>query len=58
MGARLSASFMNLNCQAYGLVNPVQLTLNHAMVATAATYSTTQQSADVPVSSGISFGGY
>lgn len=58
LGARLSASFMNLNCRAYGLVNPVQLTLNHAMVATAATYNTTQQSADAPVSTGVSFGGY
>jgi hypothetical protein len=40
MGARLSASFMNLNCQAYGLKNPVRLRLNHAGVATAAMYGT------------------
>lgn len=40
MGARLSASFMNLNCQAYGLKNPVRLQLNHAGIATAAMYGT------------------
>jgi hypothetical protein len=58
MAARLSASFMNLNCQAYGLKNPVRLKLNHAGVATAATYSTAQQSVNFPGSSGISFTGY
>ena len=58
MGARLSASFMNLNCQAYGLKNPVRLKLNHAGVATAAAYGTAQQSLHFPGSSSPSFAGY
>ena len=48
MGARLSASFGNLNCQNFGLKNPVTLTLNGNGVATAVTYNTTQQTAMVP----------
>jgi hypothetical protein len=48
MGARLSASFTNLGCQKFGLKNPVTLTLNGNGVATAVTYSLTQQTATVP----------
>lgn len=43
MGARLSASFMNLSCQAYGLRDPVRLKLNHGGVAIAVRYNTNQQ---------------
>jgi hypothetical protein len=45
MAARLSASFMVLNCQNFGFTNPVNLTLNGAGVATAASYTLTQQQA-------------
>jgi hypothetical protein len=48
MGARLSASFMVLNCQNFGLTNPVTVTVNGAGVATAVTYSTAQQKATIP----------
>jgi hypothetical protein len=48
MGARLSASFTNLNCQDFGLKNPVTLTLDGNGVATAVTYSLTPQHATVP----------
>jgi len=48
MGARLSASFMVLNCQNFGLANPVNVTVNGAGVATAVTYSTAQQTATIP----------
>jgi hypothetical protein len=46
MAARLSASFMVLNCQNFGFTNPVNLTLNGAGVATAASYTLTQQQAN------------
>jgi hypothetical protein len=52
MGARLSASFTNLNCQNFGLANPVTVTTNGNGVATAVTYNTTQQQATVPGGSG------
>jgi hypothetical protein len=42
---RLSMSFTNLNCGNYGLTNPVTVTLDGNGVATAATFSTTQQTA-------------
>jgi hypothetical protein len=41
----LSMSFTNLNCSNYGLKNPVTVTLDGNGVATAATYSLTQQPA-------------
>jgi hypothetical protein len=52
MGARLSASFTNLNCQNYGLKNPVTVTTDGNGVATAVTYTTTQQHASIPIGSG------
>jgi len=48
----LSMSFANLNCQNFGLKNPVTVTLDGNGVATAATFDTTQQ-----VASGGSSGG-
>jgi hypothetical protein len=47
MGARLSASFMNLNCANFGLKNPVALTLDGG-VAIAVMYNTAQQQAHIP----------
>jgi hypothetical protein len=47
LAARLSGSFGNLNCQNFGLTNPVTLTLDGNGVATAATFSATQQTAKV-----------
>jgi hypothetical protein len=40
---RLNMSFTNLNCQNFGLTNPVTVTLNGNAVATAATINATQQ---------------
>lgn len=48
MGARLSASFTNLNCAAFALKDPVMLTLNGAGVAISVLYNTTQQQAIIP----------
>ena len=48
MGARLSGSFGNLNCQNFGLTNPATVTVDGNGVATAVTYTTTQQQATVP----------
>ena len=45
MANRLSMSFANLSCQAYGLTNPVTVTVDGNGVATAATFNTTQQTA-------------
>ena len=42
---RLSMSFTNLNCQNFGLTNPVTVTLDANGVATAATFNTTMQTA-------------
>ncbi len=42
---RLTMSFTNLNCQNFGLTNPVTVTLDGNGVATAATFSITQQKA-------------
>jgi hypothetical protein len=48
LAARESASFGNLNCQNFGLTNPVTLTIDMATgVATGATFSTAQQTAKV-----------
>jgi hypothetical protein len=45
LGNRLSMSFTNLNCGAYGLTDPATPTLDGNGVATAVTYSLTQQTA-------------
>jgi hypothetical protein len=45
MANRLSMSYANLNCQDFGLKNPVTVTLNGDGVATAASFDTTQQTA-------------
>jgi hypothetical protein len=45
MANRLNMSFTNLNCQNFGLTNPVTVTLNGNAVAIAATFNTTQQKA-------------
>jgi hypothetical protein len=45
LGNRLSMSFTNLNCGNFGLKNPVTATLDGNGVATAITYSLTQQQA-------------
>jgi hypothetical protein len=45
MANRLSMSFQNLNCQKYGLTNPVTVTLDGNGVGVAATFSTTVQQA-------------
>jgi hypothetical protein len=45
MANRLSMSFANLNCQDFGLTNPVTVTLNGDGVATAASFNTAQQTA-------------
>jgi hypothetical protein len=42
---RLGMSFTNLNCQNFGLTNPVTVTLDGNGVATAATFNTAQQTA-------------
>jgi len=47
LAARLSGSFGNLNCQNFGLTNPVTLTVDGNGVATGATFSTTAQTAKV-----------
>ena len=47
LAARLSGSFGNLNCQNFGLTNPVTLTVDGNGVATAATFNTAQQAAKV-----------
>jgi hypothetical protein len=46
LAARENASFTNLNCQNFGLTNPVTLTLDGNGVAIGATYTTTQQTAN------------
>ena len=45
MANRLSMSFTNLGCQKFGLTDPVTVTLDGNGAATAATLSTTQQTA-------------
>jgi hypothetical protein len=46
MANRLLMSFTDLACQNFGLTNPVSVTLNGAGVAIAATFNTTQQTAE------------
>jgi hypothetical protein len=48
LGARLSASFTNLNCQNFGLTNPTTVTVDGNGVATAVTFTVTQQTAKLP----------
>jgi len=57
MGARLSASFTNLNCQNFGLSDPVTVTTDGNGVATAVAYTTTQQQATVPRGNGTAASG-
>ncbi|HTR90302.1 MAG TPA: hypothetical protein VMI73_01005, partial [Trebonia sp.] len=45
MGARLSGSFANMNCQNFGLKDPTTVTTDGNGVATAVTYNTTPQRA-------------
>ena len=45
MANRLSMSFTNLNCQNFGLTDPVAVTLDGNGAATAATFNTAQQTA-------------
>jgi hypothetical protein len=45
MANRLNMSFTNLNCQNFGLTNPVTVTLDGNGVAVAATFNTTVQTA-------------
>jgi hypothetical protein len=45
MANRLNMSFTNLNCQNFGLTNPVTVTVDGNGAATAATFNTTQQQA-------------
>ncbi|HXP53537.1 MAG TPA: hypothetical protein VN847_01215, partial [Streptosporangiaceae bacterium] len=45
MANRLNMSFTNLNCQNFGLTNPVTVTLDGNGAAVAATINTTQQKA-------------
>ncbi len=47
MANRLAMSFTNLNCQNFGLADPVTVTPGGNAVATAATYNLTQQTAKV-----------
>ena len=49
---RLSMSFTNLGCQAFGLKNPVTVTLNGAGAAVAATFNTAQQKAGAATGAG------
>ena len=43
---RLNMSFTDLACQNFGLTNPVTVSMNDAGVAIAATFNTTQQTAN------------
>jgi hypothetical protein len=52
MGNRLSMSFVNLGCANFGLTNPATVMLDANQVATAVTYTTTQQAAKVPAAAG------
>jgi hypothetical protein len=47
LAARLSGSFGNLNCQNFGLTDPVTLTVDGNGVATGATFNIAQQTAKV-----------
>ena len=47
MGNRLGMSFTNLGCQGFGLTSPVNVTVDANQVATAVTFTVTQQKATV-----------
>ncbi len=49
---RLNMSFTNLNCQNFGLTNPVTVTLDGNGVATAATFNVTKQTATATTPAG------
>ena len=50
IGNRLSMSFSNLGCDAFGLTDPVDVTADDNGVATAVSYNTAQQQATIPAS--------
>jgi hypothetical protein len=52
MANRLSMSFTNLNCQNFGLTDPVTVTLDGNGAATAATFNVTQQKATAGTAAG------
>ncbi len=54
---RLSMSFTNLNCQNFGLTDPVTVTLDGNGVATAATFNVTQQQATATTPAGTGMTG-
>ena len=54
MANRLNMSFTNLNCQNFGLKNPVQVTLDGNGAAVAATFNTTPQQASTSAAGGTS----
>ena len=58
MGARLAASFTNLNCQNFGLTNPVTVTVDGNGVATAVTFGPAQQQMKFPGGAGSGKGGH
>jgi hypothetical protein len=52
MGGRLAASFTNMNCQNFGLTNPVTVTMDGNGVATAVTFNTAKQRAKLQTGTG------
>jgi hypothetical protein len=52
LGNRLNMSFANLGCNNFGLTNPATVTLDGNQVATAVTYSATQQKATAQAAAG------
>ena len=54
---RMNMSFTNLNCQNFGLTNPVTVTLDGNGVATAATFNVTQQKATAGTPAGTGMTG-
>jgi hypothetical protein len=57
MANRLNMSFTNLNCQNFGLTNPVTVVLDGAGAATSATFNTTPQTASNTFGAGAAGGG-
>lgn len=49
LGNRLSESFTNLGCPAFGLKDPVNVTVDGNGVATVVSYDTAHQQATIPV---------
>ena len=58
MGARLAASFTNMNCQNFGLANPVTVTVDGNGVATAVTFGAARQQMNLPGGAHGGRGGY